>query len=151
VLRCTVRQPKKGVVLSPNVEDGEPRRSYLTDHEGDFKAEIDLQTAPQSGIREGACGSLMIVANLQFQLVGRTRAFAQWGEPAVLAASALRPNSAAIPPMPAAYSPVRDDETPQEAAGAGILPLRIASTLVYACRRSSWLRIYAGLFLNPEL
>jgi hypothetical protein len=93
----------------------------------------------------------MIVAYLQVQLVGRKQAFARWSEPAVVAASALKPNSAAIPPMRAIGRPVRDDEQLQEAAGACILPLRIESAPVDADRRPSCFCIHTGLFYESRI
>jgi hypothetical protein len=93
----------------------------------------------------------MIVANLQFQLVGRKQAFARRSKPAVVAASALSPNSGAIPPMREVDRAVRDDEQMQENAGASVLPLRVVSALLDAGRRPSWLFVHTGLLYESRI
>jgi hypothetical protein len=93
----------------------------------------------------------MIVANLQFQLVGREQAFAQWRASAVVSASALKLNSAATPPMCAVGRPVQDDEQLQEAAGTWVSPLRVKSSLLEADRRPSWPCVHTGLFYESRI
>jgi hypothetical protein len=143
VLSCNVKHPKERYSSFFQPQKWRASAGHLIDHEGDFEAGIDLLNSAPSGIRKGACGSLMIVVNPQFQLVGRKQA--RWSEPAILAASALKPNSAAISPMRAGDRPVRDDERLQEAAGACILPLRVKSALLDADRRPSWPCVHTGL------